>query len=160
MMRRILLATAFLAFVATPALAQVQECAAYIDLINTVVDGPDDAERQRAITSLTDIVATPRCFARFLISRASPDGKSVFRRFLARFEGERSDKQEGATAAGSGSTTVVAQGATARVRRGKSTTMRTDRHRRYIRLTDPALTTRREQCYPAQGPMACPQARI
>jgi len=115
MMRRILLATAFLAFVATPALAQVQECAAYIDLINTVVDGPDDAERQRAITSLTDIVATPRCFARFLISRASPDGKSVFRRFLARFEGERSDKQEGATAAGSGSTTVVAQGATARV---------------------------------------------
>lgn len=100
-----------MALVASPAAAQVDECGSYIRLIDALVEGTDP----QAAMKLTDVGQTARCFAEFLAVQGSPGGESVFRNFVRRFQGSRTDRQAGTTTAGAGTTTVVAQGPVARV---------------------------------------------
>lgn len=103
---------ALLVLTASPASAQIELCKVYADTITQIVAGGTNVDQQRI--KLVDIGQTPRCFA---VYAAGTDdvNRIVFAQFVKRFESSRSDKQSGAGANASGSTSVVAQGPAARV---------------------------------------------
>jgi hypothetical protein len=95
---------------AAPGSAQIEQCAAYTRLIDAVVAGADP----NAAENLMDISQAPRCFALFVAGLERAD-RSAFKDFVRRFESTRSDKQTGASAAGTGSTSIVAKGPSAKI---------------------------------------------
>jgi hypothetical protein len=94
---------------AIPALAQIDQCTRYRELIDAVVAGKDP----RAAETLMDLTQAPRCFALFVADLDRAD-RAAFKDFVRRFEGRRADKQAG-TASGEGSTSVVSQGPVAKI---------------------------------------------
>lgn len=109
-MMRTFLSIIVVLLAASPASAQIEQCTAYNRLINAVVARTNP----RAAEDLMDISLAPRCFALFVAGLEGAD-RSAFKDFVRRFEGTRSDKQTGAAPAGTGSTSVVAQGPVAKI---------------------------------------------
>jgi hypothetical protein len=96
--------------VAAGAEAQTIDCPEWNALIGALVSGADP----RAATVLTDVGQNTSCYAAFL-SDATRSQRSAFADAIRRFEAARSDRQAGASAVGSGSTSVVSQGPVAKV---------------------------------------------
>jgi hypothetical protein len=108
-MARTVLVLVVVLLAAAPGSAQIEQCTAYTRLIDAVVAGDP-----RAAENLMDISQAPRCFALFAAGLDRAD-RSAFKDFVRRFESTRSDKQTGASAAGTGSTSVVAKGPSAKI---------------------------------------------
>jgi hypothetical protein len=106
-MRATFLAAAAVLLAATPAAAQIDECAAYSRGIDAVVAGAPNAAAE-----LVDVSRSPRCLVLFMAGLNRPDGDR-FREFIRRLEASRSDKQTEASPGGA--TSVVAGGPVARV---------------------------------------------
>lgn len=110
-MRLLIPLLAFFLLTASPASAQIENCEAYARIIGQIVAGttvPDPT------ITLVDIGQTAQCFA--VYAAATEDvNRIVFAQFVKRFESSRTDKQSGAGANASGSTSVVAQGPASRV---------------------------------------------
>ena len=109
-MARTVLWMAVVLLAAAPASAQIEQCTAYIRLIDAVVAGTNP----NAAEELMDISRAPRCFALFVAGLDRAD-RFAFKEFVRRFEGSRSDKQTGTAPVGTGSTSVVAQGPVAKI---------------------------------------------
>jgi hypothetical protein len=107
-MRVPLLAIVVTLLAVAPASAQIDECAAYGEGIQRVVDGAANAAAE-----LVDVSRAPRCMVLFMAGLNQSSG-SRFRDFIKRFESFRSDKQTTASPSG-GATSVVAGGPVARV---------------------------------------------
>ncbi len=108
----------------TSLLAQATLCPNYQDLINKLRAATDDAARNRAAGQLTKIGLTEGCFVDYVVSshieklKANAADRIASPAWLAnlnqRLEALRTDKQSGATAGTSGSTSVISRGASAK----------------------------------------------
>ena len=106
-MKKIVLALFLLSAPAT-AFAQasaLETCDFFVKRITEVVNGGGES----AIRNLLDPDQGARCFAEFVVERATLID------FISKFEGSRTDKQSGAGAGSSGTTSVVSQGPAAKV---------------------------------------------
>ena len=111
-MRHLLFALVVLLVASRPASAQidVQQCTAYDRLVKAVIAGKDP----NAVANLVDISQASRCFMLFAAGQDRLD-RNAFKAFIQKLEGMRADKQTGASAAGTGGTSPVAQGPAAKV---------------------------------------------
>src|SRR5882762_3934007 len=93
---------ALLVLTASPASAQTELCQTYEETINQIVAGTNVDQQT---IKLVDIGQTAQCFA--LYAAGTDDLNRIsFAQFVKRFESSRSDKQSGAGANASGSTSV------------------------------------------------------
>jgi hypothetical protein len=97
--------------IASPATAQVENCRFFATEIDALVAGQTNVDHA---VRLLDVGQGARCFAIFMADATRID-RAAFVDFVRRFEGSRTDKQSGAGAKASGSTTVVTQGPAAKV---------------------------------------------
>jgi hypothetical protein len=106
----------WLLLLASPAYAQIEECAVYRDTINEIVDNKplSDAPNYNPADRFTNLGETFRCFSVYAagVERLN---RIAFSELVRRFESSRTDKQSGSSANGTGSTSVVAQGPAAKV---------------------------------------------
>lgn len=98
-------------FVASPAAAQVEHCRFFATEIDALAAGHTDVDHA---VRLLDVGQGARCFAIYMADATRID-RAAFVDFVRRFESSRTDKQSGAGAKASGSTTVVTQGPAAKV---------------------------------------------
>lgn len=97
--------------IASPAAAQVENCRFFAAEVDALAAGETNIDHA---VRLLDVGQGARCFAIYMADATRID-RAAFIDFVRRFESSRTDKQSGAGAKSSGSTTVVSQGPAAKV---------------------------------------------
>jgi len=106
----IVFAAAVAGIAATAGAQPMPSCASSLGAVRTATD---TAARRNAAIDLVKMNLHPDCLAEVLALSAAQ--RTAFAQLIKRFESVRTDKQAGAGAGSGGSTTLVAQGMTARI---------------------------------------------
>ncbi len=114
-MKRFVLSLLLPLVLATCCKAQIENCTSFKRSIDKIVNAKPSDDVDADAILLIDIGSKNRCFLQYISGVGSAgQNNNVFQQFVQALEGSRTDKQSGAGAGGTGSTSVVAQGAVAK----------------------------------------------